>query len=362
MGGDNGTGVPRSASNIAMALPRIEKIHIYESTLREGRQSGVSNFTLKDQIRILRMLSHFGVDWIEVGNPNDKTGLVYNEIKTLVAVGVSQHIIAHVRNSREDIKVASTIGVNGVQILCNVDELRLQRRNTTIDHDREKMAENVQFAQSLGLDVGVSVEHSFQDDYIDDAIKLFAIADELRVSRVGIADTKGILYPDDVYEKVSRIVGSISHALIKVHFHNDRFQAIGNAMAALKAGAQIVDTTVLGIGERNGIVALSMLICALLDVVPGLEERYAISKLKKIDHLIARILGISVPINFMTSDDAGCHKAGIHIDEAVNGLGAAHYEGVNPNRIGNKRQLLTGTPISGKVTAERAAAYLNAST
>src|SRR5213595_1242476 len=100
---------------------------------------------------------------------------------------------------------------------------------------------------------------------------------------------------------------------IEFHAHNDTGCAIANAFAALEAGATHIDTTVLGIGERNGIVPLSGMIARLLSVHPELVAHYRLEILPELDRMVADMVGIEIPFNAaITGDTAFHHKAGMH--------------------------------------------------
>ena len=122
--------------------------------------------------------------------------------------------------------------------------------------------------RSKGLEVRFSSEDSFRSDFVD-LLSLYRTIDQVGVHRVGIADTVGCASPRQVYELIRALRGVVSSQTdIEIHFHNDTGCAIANSFAALEAGATRrfhikmsysanecadVDTSVLGIGERNGI-------------------------------------------------------------------------------------------------------------
>lgn len=130
--------------------------------------------------------------------------------------------------------------------------------------------EVINFIKSKGLEVRFSSEDSFRSDLVD-LLSLYRAVDKIGVNRVGIADTVGCATPRQVYDLVRTLRGVVckfchpydiligwelivgSACDIEVHMHDDTGCAIANAYCALEAGATHVDTSVLGIGERNGI-------------------------------------------------------------------------------------------------------------
>jgi homocitrate synthase len=143
---------------------------------------------------------------------------------------------------------------------------------------------------------------------------------------------------------------------IEFHAHNDAGCAIANAFAALEAGATHIDTTVLGIGERNGIVPLSGMIARLLSVNPELVAHYRLELLPQLDRMVADMVGIQVPFNAaITGDTAFHHKAGMHTNAVLND--PSSYEIFDPARFGRERTVMAGHRLTGRhAIASRATA------
>ena len=119
----------------------------------------------------------------------------------------------------------------------------------------------VEFIKSQGLEVRFSSEDSFRSDLVD-LLTVYREVDQIGVDRVGIADTVGIATPLQVHDLVRTLRGVVS-CDIEFHGHNDTGCAIANSYCALAAGATHVDTSVLGIGERNGITPLGGLVARM---------------------------------------------------------------------------------------------------
>src|SRR5207245_7635780 len=137
--------------------------------------------------------------------------------------------------------------------------------------------------------------------------------DKMGVNRVGVADTVGIATPRQCYALAVELRHHVS-CDIEFHGHNDAGCAIANSYSILECGATHIDTTVLGIGERNGITPLGGLIARLymLDR-ERIIRKYRLDRLYDIDHMVAEMVGISVPFNnYITGPTAFTHKAGIH--------------------------------------------------
>lgn len=166
------------------------------------------------------------------------------------------------------------------------------------------------------------------------------------MNRVGIADTVGCASPRQVYDLVRTLRGVV-HCDIETHFHNDTGCAIANAYCALEAGATHVDTSVLGIGERNGITPLGGLMARMIvadrDYV---MSKYNLKKLKEIEDLVADAVEVNVPFNnYITGFCAFTHKAGIHAKAILNN--PSTYEIVNPHDFGMSRYVHFASRLTG---------------
>lgn len=321
---------------------------VVDSTLREGLQFRETSFSLSDQIQVLDYLYQLGVKKAEVGNPISKGQSEI--ISQLVSQEERPLLISHIRNRMADLEAVLLTGVEGINILCTVDPERLAGMNKTLEQYIGILEEVITTAQENGLEVKVGIEDFFGQNH-QTALEVLQIADGLGVNRVSIADTLGTAFPWQVGEQVGWLREKVQ-ADILVHLHNDLGLAQSNALIALLSGANFIDTTILGIGERTGINSLSVLLSSLyvLD-----NERFAndyyLSILTVMDNWLAEILEMSVPFSMVTNQDtAFSHKAGIHID-ALKKHGPTKYEPFAPGIIGNQRNILIGTPVSGGTTA-----------
>ncbi len=321
---------------------------VIDSTLREGRQFRFANFTLTEQVLILKALAQIGVDRAEVGNPVAEP--MSSEIRTLVQEKDRPPLLAHVRNRTEDIEAALSSGVEGVNILCNIHPERLVLMKLSLPEYLDCLKRHILMAKGTGKEVRVSVEDYFRSPR-EEAWQVFALADRMRADRIGIADTLGIAMPWQVERQIGELRKRLSID-IEVHFHNDLGQAVSNTLSAIRSGANWVDTTFLGIGERLGITALSTFLVSLYQLSIEHRCRYRLEHLTEAENLVARMIGKEVPINLPTNkDNSFSHKAGIHLHALVN-LGPSTYEPYPPEMIGNKRHLILNSPVSGKTREE----------
>ncbi|KAL8934273.1 MAG: hypothetical protein Q9211_005323 [Gyalolechia sp. 1 TL-2023] len=205
--------------------------------------------------------------------------------------------------------------------------------------------EVIEYVKSQGKEIRFSSEDSFRSDLVD-LLSIYSAVDKVGVTRVGIADTVGVATPREVYDLVRTLRGVV-RCDIECHFHNDTGCAIANAYCALEAGATHVDTSVLGIGERNGIPSLGGFVARMLtqdrDYVKG---KYDLTKLKAVEDLVADAVEVNVPFNNpITGFCAFTHKAGIHAKAIL--ANPATYEIINPADFGMQRYVHFASRLTG---------------
>lgn len=328
---------------------------IIDSTLREGFQFSKANFTPDEQLKIFSYLARIGVDYVEVGNPANPE--IRTRIEELVRNknGCPSRILCHIRNHERDLDQALGCGVDGVNLLCTTDQERLNAMNVTLGEYLDRLERNILKARDHCLEARVSVEDCFnQPGQLSQAV--YDVAQRLGADRIGLADTLGKTLSWDVYRRVRSMRHRYSMD-IEGHFHNDLGHAVSNAMAALSAGANWIDTSLMGIGERTGITPLSSFLINMYVLEPQISSKYDLSLLTTAENYISRICSIQMPINLATNRTNGfAHKAGIHLDALIQ-FGPHKYESIAPQLIGNRRHLVTGSLISGKTQESDAAAF-----
>jgi homocitrate synthase len=322
----------------------LQNFSIIESTLREGEQFVNAFFTIEEKIQIATLLDAFGVEYLELTSPL-ASPQSYQDCVTIAKLGLHAKILTHTRCTIEDAQKAVDTGVDGVDIVIGTSSyLRDFSHGKTIDQIIEIAQEVVTYLLSQGVETRFSTEDSLRSD-IEDIVRVYKAVDALGVHRVGIADTVGVGTPRQIYELVSRLRGEIK-ADIEFHGHNDSGCAIANAYAALEGGATHIDTTVLGIGERNGITPLGGLVARLYATDPQLVKKYQLPLLRKLDQLVARLVRVDIPFNnYITGFASFTHKAGIHAKAVLNN--PSTYEILKPEDFGLTRYIHVAHRLTG---------------
>ncbi|KAL8796284.1 MAG: hypothetical protein Q9195_001399 [Heterodermia aff. obscurata] len=222
---------------------------------------------------------------------------------------------------------------------------------------RNTAIEVIEFVKSKGIEIRFSSEDSFRSDLVD-LLSIYSAVDKVGVNRVGIADTVGCASPRQVYDLVRTLRGVVG-CDIETHFHNDTGCAIANAYCALEAGATHVDTSVLGIGERNGITPLGGLMARMIAVDREyVTSKYKLHKLKDIEDLVSQAVEVNIPFNNpITGFCAFTHKAGIHAKAILNN--PSTYEIINPADFGMSRYVHFASRLTGWNAIKSRAQQLN---
>ena len=318
---------------------------IIESTLREGEQFAGAFFTPAQKIRIATLLDAFGVEYLELtsplASPQSKA-----DCAAIAALGLKAKVLTHTRCHLEDAREAVATGVDGVDVVIGTSsKLRRFSHGRSIDEIVAMAREVIPFLRDAGVEVRFSTEDSLRSED-GDLFRVYEAVDELGVDRVGVADTIGIGTPERIGRLVAELRGRV-RADIEFHGHNDTGCAIANSHAALQAGATHIDTSVLGIGERNGITPLGGFVARMMaDDPENVRAKYRLNLLVALDQLVAELVGVDVPFNnYVTGFCAFTHKAGIHAKAVLND--PSTYEALRPEDFGLTRYVHIAHRLTG---------------
>jgi homocitrate synthase len=325
----------------------FENYSIIESTLREGEQFSTATFSTAQKLEIAGMLDDFGVEMLEMTSPS-ASPQSEADIRAVVNAGLNARILTHIRCNRDDALRALDTGVHGLDIVIGTSPQLIQHSHgKSIRQIIDLAGEVMSFIREQRPDIILrfSTEDTFRSREADLLRVYLAVADLGLVDRLGVADTVGVATPNQVYAMVHQLV-RLTNLDIEFHGHNDSGCAVANACAALEAGATHIDTTILGIGERNGITPLGGLIARLYTLKKSYVEKYSLPLLPQLDQMIADHCGIAIPFsNYITGASAFIHKAGIHAKAVLADPGT--YEILKPEDFGLSREIAIGHRLTG---------------
>jgi len=322
-----------------MAMSGVDrKIIIDDTTLRDGEQTAGVVFSLAERKRIATMLDEIGVGELECGIPamgRDEQ----RAVKSLVDLGLRARLITWNRAVPADIQASLNCGVRAVDISLSVSDIHIRHK---LGKDREWVREQLKtalgFAKRHDLYVSVGGEDASRAD-LDFLVELMSISKAMGADRFRFCDTLGLLDPFAMYEMVKYLADRVDLP-IEVHTHNDLGMATANAVAGIRAGANFVNTTVNGLGERAGNAALEEVIMALrhaCGIEPGIDTR----RLVEISNFVGRASRRPVPEwKAVVGERVFSHESGLHADGVLKN--PLNYEGFDPAEVGLTRHLVLG--------------------
>lgn len=321
---------------------------ILDSTLREGEQTPGVAFPPHVKVRIASLLDQIGVDFIEVGHPVVSAN-IRMAIERIARSGLNAKAAAHSRSLLPDVEAALECGADFLGIFYCVSNDRLTEvfRETIGDACR-RIQESISYAKEHKPDLIVryTPEDTVRSRYTN-VIEAARAAVEAGADIISVADTTGYMIPHQrsMYDFIARLkedLASFGHEpMLAVHCHNDCGFALANAIDGVRAGAEIVDTTVMGLGERAGIVDLAQLLAAFeqfeLQGARPNENRYRLDLLPQLYEVVSEFTRIPVPPNApIVGENAFTHCAGVHTHAAAKN--PAHYESLSPEKFGRTRR------------------------
>ena len=323
----------------------VERFAIIDSTLREGEQFSSAHFTTDQKVVVAKALDAFGVEYIEVTSPV-ASPQSFDDCKTIAALPLKAKVLTHVRCHMDDARVAVETCVDGIDILFGTSSfLREFSHGKSVDEIIAQAGEVITFIKDHGKEVRFSSEDSFRSTE-GDLLRVYQAVDSMGVDRVGIADTVGIATPRQCYALAHELRRNVS-CDIEFHGHNDTGCAIANSYSVLEGGATHIDTSILGIGERNGITPLGGFIARMYaDDPSAIKRKYDLPRLRELDELVASMVGIDVPFDeYVTGKFAFHHKAGMHTKAIY--VNPTSYEILDPADFGLERTINIAHRLTG---------------
>ncbi|MCP1358140.1 2-isopropylmalate synthase [Aneurinibacillus migulanus] len=335
----------------------MRKIHVFDTTLRDGEQSPGVHLTTDEKVKIALQLEKLGVDRIEAGFPASSPGEIVS-VKEVSRVVKNASIAALSRANQKDIEAARD-ALKGAATPCLHIVLatspihRKYKLNMTKEQVLEAAESSIRYGKKYFNEIEFSCEDASRTE-IEFLYEIVRTAIKAGATVVNLPDTVGYASPETfghMFKQIKENVPGIEKILLSTHCHNDLGMATANTLAAIYNGVDQIEGTINGIGERAGNTAIEEVALALetrSDVYQAktslvLNEIYATSR------MVSKMTGMMVQRNkAIVGDHAFSHESGIHQDGMLKE--PTTYEIIRPETIG----IASSTLVLGKHSGRHA--------
>jgi 2-isopropylmalate synthase len=345
-----------------MATPTPSKVHIFDTTLRDGEQSPGCSMTVIEKVRLAHQLAELGVDVMEAGFPIASAG----DFEAVQKVGreVSVKVAALARCTALDIERAAK-ALEGAKVaprihvfLATSDVHLKYKLKKTRAQVLDEAAKAVALARRYVGDVEFSAEDGGRTpiEYLIEVARAVVAAG---AGTVNVPDTVGYGIPEEYGALIGQVAAALgnagssgdagSPAIVSVHCHNDLGLAVANSLSAVQHGARQIECTVNGIGERAGNCSLEEIVMVLRTRADKLPYFTGIKteQLFPSSQLLTEIIGVGVqPNKAIVGRNAFAHEAGIHQDGFLKER--TTYEIIEPKSVGVPESRLVLGKHSGR--------------
>ena len=344
---------------IAMSQPAADNqnVAVMDTTLRDGEQTPDVSYTPAEKLQLARLLlMDVEVDRIEIASTRVSEG-ERAAAKAITAWARKARVIKRVEmlgycDGKASVDWIVGAGGKVMNLLTKGSEKHCRSQlGITPEAHRARIEETLRYARRKRLDINVYLEDWSQGvrESFDYVFALVESLRALRVARIYLPDTLGILSPETVTRYVGLMTETWPNVDFEYHGHNDYGLAAANCLAAVKAGARGVHTSVNGMGERAGNSSLAEVVATLHDhshYRTGVSEK----KLSSISRLVSTFSGKEVSANApIVGSDVFTQTAGIHADGDAKG--DLYATRLAPNRFGRARRYALGK-LSGRASLD----------
>ena len=319
----------------------MEKIKIFDTTLRDGEQSAGASMSVEDKLLIANKLDQMKVDVIEAGFPYaskgdyDAVSKISEKTKNSIVCGLARANFNDIDCAGKSLKKAK---MPRIHTFISTSELHMKYKlKMQKDEVVQAIKESIKRAKKYTNDIEWSPEDASRTN-LDFLYKTIEIAILSGATTINIPDTVGYAIPAEfgkLIQNIRKNVPNIDKATISVHCHNDLGLAVSNSLSAIIAGARQVECTINGIGERAGNAALEEIVMCLKtrkDLLPFFTD-VDNKKISSISHLVSTITGFNVqPNKAIVGKNAFAHESGIHQDGMLKHSNT--YEIITPESVG----------------------------
>jgi 2-isopropylmalate synthase len=346
----------------------MEQVKLYDTTLRDGMGGQGMSLSVGEKLKVVHALDRLGVHYIEAGFPssNPKEEELFRlladeelEQATVAAFGMTRR---RDRRAEDDEALAVLVG-SFAPVVCLVGKswgLHLEKViKVSAEENLAMIADSIAFCREQGKRPFFDAEHFF-DGYREDsayALECVAAAADAGAENVTLCDTNGGSLPSFVAEATAAVIAADGGKVeIGIHTHDDSGCGVANSLAAVEAGARLVQGCVNGYGERCGNANLASILPAL-QLKMGFEvvTPEQLATLTPTAHYLDELCNLaSDPDRPYVGRNAFAHKAGMHAAGVA--ADASTFEHLDPATVGNERDIVA-SELAGKATVRSQAEH-----
>jgi 2-isopropylmalate synthase len=302
----------------------VEKIIIFDTTLRDGEQAPGASLNHKEKIEVALSLQDLGVNVIEAGFPISSRG-DFTAVKEVSKIIKSSIVCGLARAIKKDIdavvQATKAAKRSRIHVFLATSKIHMQYKFKKAENEILRLAvDSVAYAKKFCSDVEFSPEDASRTER-DFLFQVVEAVIKAGTTTVNIPDTVGYTEPEEygrLIKAIKESVPNINKATISVHCHNDLGLSVANSLAAIKNGARQVECTINGIGERAGNASLEEIVMSIdtrRDIYQGLKTDIVKKNIYKTSRLVSKLTGFVVaPNKAIVGGNAFRHESGIHQD------------------------------------------------
>ena len=324
-----------------------EKIHIFDTTLRDGEQSPGASLSINEKIEIAHQLKALGVDIIEAGFPVsspaqfEATRLVAEQVQGPIIAGLARAVEKDITSAGQALEPAQNKRIH--TFIATSPIHMTHKLNKTPGEVLDMAVKAVAYAKTITDDVEFSPEDACRSD-MSFLIEILSAVVEAGATTLNIPDTVGYVLPYEYGQIISELnekVVGVDRCVLSTHCHNDLGVAVANSLAGIRNGARQVECAINGLGERAGNAALEEIVMAIHTRAGFFSEQSDVSALLNINtreifktsQLVSRLTGFVIqPNKAIVGANAFAHESGVHVDGMLKEKST--YEIMTPETIG----------------------------
>jgi len=321
----------------------MKNIKIFDTTLRDGQQASGANLSLTEKIKIAKILDKLNVDIIEAGFPISSKK-EFESVKSISKILKNSRVCSLARHNKRDVDLcieAMKYSKNKrLHLFIATSDLHMKYKLNLKPREILELIEDiVKYSRNKIGDIEWSCEDGTRSDP-NFIIKCFEIAAKYGAKTLNIADTVGYSTPlemDNLVTKILKNTTGIEKCNLSVHCHNDLGMATSNTLQSIKAGANQVECTINGIGERAGNAPLEEIVMALKTRKDFFNCKTKINTklLKESSTIVSKYTNFSISKNKpIVGENAFAHESGIHQHGVLKKRET--YEIMDPKDVGQK--------------------------